>query len=60
MLNLCPSEIWWASIDHQQKEIIMSYRQRLALAVYSAAKKNSESYPYGIDAYVSALISLEE
>lgn len=38
----------------------MSFRQRLALAVYSAVKKNSESYPYGIDAYVECLVSLEE
>lgn len=38
----------------------MSFRQRLALAVHSAVKKNCESYPYGIDAYVSALISLEK
>jgi len=38
----------------------MSFRQRLALAVYSATKKNAESYPYGIDAYVSTLVSLEE
>jgi len=38
----------------------MSFRQRLALAVYSAAKKNAESYPYGIDAYVECLVSLGE
>lgn len=38
----------------------MSFRQRLALAVHSAVKKNSETFPYGIDAYVSTLVSLEE
>jgi len=38
----------------------MSFRQRLALAVHSAVKKNSESYPYGIDAYVECLVSLGE
>jgi hypothetical protein len=38
----------------------MSFRQRLALAVHSAVKKNSETFPYGIDAYVECLASLEE
>lgn len=38
----------------------MSFRQRLALAVYSAAKKNCESYPYGIDTYVAVLVNLEK
>lgn len=38
----------------------MSFRQRLALAVHSAAKKNAEHYPYGIDTYVRELVRLEK
>lgn len=33
----------------------MSFRQRLALAIYSAERNSTEFYPYGIDAYLKFL-----
>jgi len=60
MLNPCPSEIGGHQLIITKEESTMSFRQRLALAVYSAAKKNAETFPYGIDAYVSTLVSLGE
>lgn len=37
----------------------MSYRQKLTLAANRAVKKSPEFFPYGIDAYVRTLVSLE-